>query len=54
MQQKFDVGLVNSVDFSIAKNNLTKAKSDLIQAKYEYIFKIKVLDFYRGIPITLK
>lgn len=53
-QQKFDVGLVSSVDFNVAKNNLTKAKSDLIQAKYEYIFKIKVLDFYRGIPITLK
>jgi len=53
-QQKFDVGLINSVDFNVAKNNLTKAKSDLIQAKYEYIFKIKVLDFYRGKPITLK
>lgn len=54
MQQKFDVGLVSSVDFNVAKNNLTKAKSDLIQAKYEYIFKAKVLDFYRGVPITLK
>jgi Outer membrane protein len=53
-QQKFDVGLVNSVDFNVAKNNLTKAKSDLIQAKYEYVFKIKVLDFYKGNPITLK
>jgi outer membrane protein len=52
-QQKFDVGLVNSVDFNVAKNDLTKAKSDLIQAKYEYLFKIKVLDFYRGMPITL-
>lgn len=53
-QQKFDVGLVSSVDFNVAKNNLTKAKSDQIQAKYEYLFKIKVLDFYRGMPITLK
>ena len=52
-QQKFDVGLVSSVDYNVAKNSLTKAKSDLIQAKYEYIFKIKVLDFYRGIAITL-
>ncbi|HEY4785125.1 MAG TPA: TolC family protein [Bacteroidales bacterium] len=53
-QQKYDVGLVSSVDYNVAKNDLTKAKSDLIQAKYEYIFKIKVLDFYRGQPITLK
>lgn len=52
-QQKFEVGLVNSVDFNVAKNNLTKARSDLAQAKYEYIFKVKILDFYTGIPITL-
>ena len=52
-QQKFEVGLVNSVDFNIAKNNLTKARSDLAQAKYEYIFKIKILDFYQGKPIQL-
>lgn len=52
-QQKFNVGLVTSVDYNIAKNNLTKAKSDLLQAKYEYIFKSKVLDFYRGKPIEL-
>jgi outer membrane protein len=51
-QQKYDVGLVNSVDFNIAKNNLTKARSELVQAKYEYIFKIKILDFYQGKPIT--
>lgn len=48
MQQKFEVGLVNSVDFNIAKNNLTKARSDLAQSKYEYIFKIKILDFYQN------
>ncbi len=53
-QQKFDVGLVSSVDYNIAKNNLVKAQSDLIQSKYEYIFKSKILDFFRGIPISLK
>jgi outer membrane protein len=52
-QQKFDVGAVNSVDYYVAKNNLAKAESDLLQAKYEYIFKLKVLDFYRGNPIKL-
>jgi outer membrane protein len=52
-QQKFDVGMVSSVDYNVAKNNLTQAKSNLIQAKYEYLFKVKVLDFYRGMPLTI-
>ncbi len=52
-QQKFEVGLVNSVDFNIAKTDLTRARSDLAQAKYEYIFKIKILEFYQGKPIQL-
>jgi outer membrane protein len=52
-QQKLDVGLVSSVDYNIAKNDLLRAKSELLQAKYEYIFKIKILDFYSGNPITL-
>jgi outer membrane protein len=52
-EQKFNVGIVNSVEYSVAKNNYIKAESDLLKAKYEYIFAVKVLDFYRGIPITL-
>ena len=52
MQKKFDVGLINVFDFNTAKNNLFKAKSELLQAKYEYIFKLKILDFYRGHPLT--
>lgn len=52
-QQKYEVGMSSAVDFNIAKNNLTKAKSDLAQAKYEYIFKTKVLDFYKGVPLKI-
>jgi outer membrane protein len=52
-QKKFDVGLITSLDFTTIKNNFTKAQSDLLQAKYQYIFKLKVLDFYQGKPITL-
>ncbi len=51
-QQKFDVGMVNSIDYNDAKNKLVKAKSDLLQAKYEYVFRIKILDFYQGKPLT--
>ncbi len=52
-EQKFTVGMVNSVEYNIAKNNFIRAESELLQAKYEYIFGLKILDFYRGIPITL-
>ena len=52
-EQKFNVGMVSSVDYNIAKNNLTRAQSDLLQAKYLYIFNTKILDFWAGKPITL-
>jgi outer membrane protein len=52
-EEKFEVGLVNTVDYNIEKNRLTATQSDLLQAKYDYIFKMKILDFYRGIPISL-
>jgi outer membrane protein len=52
--QKFQVGLVNSVDYDDAKNKLAEAESNLLQAKYEYVFRLKILDFYMGKPIELK
>ena len=52
-EEKFNVGMVNSVEYNQSKNNLTKAKSDLLQAKYEYIFRTKILDFYAGKSIEL-
>ncbi|MDP4274418.1 MAG: TolC family protein [Bacteroidota bacterium] len=52
-QQKYEIGLMNFVDYSTVKNQLAKTQSELLQAKYEYIFKLKVLDFYKGNPITL-
>lgn len=52
-QEKFNLGLVNSVDYNQEKNNLFQAKSNLLQAKYEYIFRAKILDFYNGVAIEL-
>jgi outer membrane protein len=52
-QEKFNVGMVNAVEYNTAKTQLSKAESDLLQAKYEFIFRTKILDFYRGMPITL-
>jgi outer membrane protein len=53
-EQKFNVGLINSVDYNQAKKDLTRAQAELLQAKYDYLFKTVVLDFYMGKPITLK
>jgi len=51
-QQRYDVGLISTYDFLLAKNNYSRAKSDLLQAKFDYIFRLKVLDFYMGKPLS--
>lgn len=51
-KEKYDVGLMNSFDFTQAQTLLTNAQSDVIRTKYEYIFRIKILEFYFGIPIV--
>ncbi|MBW6498893.1 MAG: TolC family protein [Bacteroidales bacterium] len=53
VEQRFSVGMVNSLEYNDAKNRLTAAQSDLLQSKYEYVFRVKVLDFYLGIPISI-
>jgi outer membrane protein len=50
---KFNQGMVTSVDYNTAKTQLLNAESDMSQSKYEYIFKTKVLDFYKGLPLNL-
>ncbi|RPH34254.1 MAG: TolC family protein [Bacteroidales bacterium] len=52
-EQKFTVGIVTSVEYTTAKTKLSKAETDLLQAKYELVFKSKILEFYKGIPLSL-
>lgn len=52
-EEKFNVGMMNSVEYNQSKNNLSSAQSNLLQAKYEYIFRTKILDFYNGRAIEL-
>jgi outer membrane protein len=52
-EQRFNVGLVTPVEYNASKTQLLNSQSDLLQSKYEYVFKIKVLDFYQGLPIKL-
>jgi len=51
-QEKYDLQLITSYDYNNAKNTLFRAETDLLQAKYDYIFKTKMLDFYMGKPLT--
>tara|TARA_B100000497_G_C7684241_1_gene414374 strand:- start:1068 stop:2432 length:1365 start_codon:yes stop_codon:yes gene_type:complete len=51
-QDKYDLQLLNSYDYNNAKNTLFRAETDLLQSKYDYLFKTKMLDFYMGKPLT--
>jgi outer membrane protein len=52
-QERYNVGIINSFDFNNEKNRLINSQSELLQAKYNYIFSTKVLDFYQGGGISL-
>lgn len=52
-REKNNVGLVNAVDFNIAQNQLIMTQSDFLQAKYDFIFKTSILNFYRGKPLKI-
>ncbi len=53
MTKRFNLGAANSLEYSIANTNLAAAQIEILKSKYDYIFKLKVLDFYLGNPITL-
>lgn len=51
MSEKYDNGKATAVEYNEAKQNLMRAQSDELQAKYEYLFRTKILDFYKGVAI---
>lgn len=52
-KERFNVGLMNAFDFSQAQSRVDNAEADVIRTKYDYIFRLKILEFYFGIPISL-
>ena len=52
-EDKFNLGAIDSYEFSLIKQRFESAQSDLIISKYDLIFKIKVLEFYFGIPLKI-
>ena len=52
-KQRFEIGASNYVEFRITENDLFQSRSDLARAKFNFIFRKKLLDFYQGKPIDL-
>ena len=53
VESKFSLGALNATDYTVARTNLLRARSELSQSKYQFVFQQKILDFYKGVPITL-
>lgn len=52
-KKRFDVGLLNTIDLITTQNNLFRAKINMVSAQYDYIFKMKLLEFYKGLGLKL-
>lgn len=52
-KERYDNGLMNAFDFGQAQARVDNAQADVIRTKYDYIFRLKILEFYFGMPITL-
>jgi len=51
-EASYNAGASNFVDYNLAKTNLDRALANQVQSKYDYLFKIKVLDFYQNKPLV--
>ncbi|HXD92992.1 MAG TPA: TolC family protein [Bacteroidia bacterium] len=51
-EQKFNAGVINSFDYNNSKNRTLRTETDMLNAKYDFIFKLKVLDYYQGKPLA--
>jgi outer membrane protein len=53
MQLRYDVGKATVYEYSEAQTRLVESLSNQTQARYDYLFRTKILDFYTGLPITI-
>ncbi len=51
-EDRFEAGAIQAIEYGTAKNRVTRAQADLLQARFDYFLKLKVLDFYQGKPLT--
>lgn len=50
--QRYEVGLMNAFDYLQAKTALETAESEVVRSKFDYIFKLKVLEIFFGVPVN--
>jgi len=53
-EKRYQVGLINTLDYTIALTNFNKAEFNLIQAQYDLVFRNKIIDYYLGKPLQLE
>ncbi len=52
-QKRYNVGMLNTIDLLTQQNNYFNAQINLLTSHYDYVFKMKVLEFYKGLGIRL-
>jgi len=52
-QKRYEVGLLSTFDLITSQNNLSRARVDVSNALFDYVFKMKVLEFYKGVGLKL-
>ena len=50
---RYEAGLITAVEYNTAKTSFTQAKSDRLQALFDFVFKTKILDYYQGKELTM-
>ena len=53
-QKRYDIGLLNTIDLITNQSNLFRAKIDVVSAQFDYVFRLKVLEFYKGQGLRLQ
>ncbi len=54
MEKKYELGLATALELSTAQNQLSVARINLNASKYEYLFRLKIIEFYQGKPLNLR
>ncbi|PZP46573.1 MAG: TolC family protein [Pseudopedobacter saltans] len=52
-QKRYDIGMLTTSDFLVVQNNMYQAKIKQVASRFEYIFRLKVLEFYKNNSISL-
>ena len=53
-ERRLQLGAANTIDYTLAREQLTQAQAKLVRSKYDFIFRMKVIDFYEGRPLTIR